>query len=205
MLACYRRIFDEVLKMFPGEYVHIGGDECPKAQWKNCPKCRARMESEGLADVEALQGWITRQMVEYVSARGRRVIGWDEILDGGELPKGTIIQSWRGTKGGIAAAKRGYDVIMSPSQYLYFSIPEGRPDDHYPTRYWSRINNSRLPAEKVRSFDPLAGIPPEATKRILGAECCIWTEVVHSPEELRFKAFNRLGAFAQAMGCHPSK
>lgn len=199
VLRYYERIFDEVMKMFPGPYIHIGGDECPKDQWKKCPKCQARIKAEGLKDEEALQGWITRHMVEYISGNGRRAIGWDEIMDGGELPKGTIIQSWRGAEGGIAAAKNGYDVIMSPLKYTYFSIPQYIDGYPYAIRKYVRDNKMVLPDDKVRSYNPLAGIPAESSKHVLGAECCAWSEVICGVDELKFKCFDRIGAFSEAV------
>ncbi len=202
-LAYMERVLDEVMKLFPGEFIHIGGDECPKAAWKRCPRCQARIRECGLKDEVALQGWLTKRMAEYVAAKGRRAIGWDEVLDGERLPPSTVIQSWRGTEGGMAAAKRGHDVIMSPSEWTYFTIPEGLPGDPYKYRSWAR--KKRLPAAKMRAFDPEAGVPEELRSHILGAECCAWSEILCDRAELEYKTLNRLSAFAEAVTRGPAE
>ena len=196
-LAFYERVLDEVMKIFPGEFIHIGGDECPKTRWKACPKCQARMKAEGLKDEAALQGWITRRIVNYVASKGRRAIGWDEILEGGDLPKGTVVQSWRGAEGGLAAAKAGYDVIMSPCEWTYFTFAEGVPNDPYKYRTW--VRGKTLPASKMRAFNPVEGIPAELRHHVLGGECCAWSETFYSLKELEFKTLHRIGSFAAAL------
>ena len=196
-LKFYERVFDEVMKMFPGEFIHIGGDECPKDNWKKCPKCQARIKALGLKDERALQGWVTTRMANYIAAKGRRAVGWDEVLEGGDLPKSTVIQSWRGAKGGIAAAKLGHDVVMSPCEWTYFTFAEGLEGDPYKYRPW--VRGKFLPAAKMRSFDPEAGVPEKLRPHILGAECCAWSEVLCDEKELEYKTLHRLPAFAEAL------
>ena len=196
-LCAYERILDAVIAIFPGAYVHIGGDECPKVRWKACPKCQARIKAEGLKDEHALQGWVTRRMVRYIASKGRRAIGWTEILAGGELPKGTVIQSWLGPEGTLEALKKGHDVILSPFEWTYFTLPEGLPGDPYKYRFW--VKDKLLPASKVRAFDPHAGIPDEYRRQVLGAECCAWSETLCDRAELEYKTLHRLPAFAAAL------
>jgi len=196
-VAYYERVLDAVMAMFPSEFIHIGGDECPKKRWKACPKCQARMKALGLKDEEALQGWLTTRIVRHVASKGRRAIGWDEILAGGDLPKGTLIQCWRDARFVREAAERGYDVIASPCESCYFTFAEGLPDDPYRYRSWTK--GKTLSAAKMLRFDPRAGIPPELQGRIIGGECCLWSEYVHDREELDYKVLNRLDAFAKAL------
>ena len=201
-----KRILDAVMEIFPSEFVHIGGDECPKARWKACPKCQARMRKEGLVDERALQGWMMRQLILHLESKGRRAIGWDEVFECDDnLPRGTVIQRWRRfaeREIAVEAARKGHDVIMSPLALTYLSIPEGLPGDPYCYRPWVLKANLRLPAEKVRRFDPLAGIPDDCRDHIVGGECCAWTEAIHDRAELDYKVLNRLEAFARAMGRH---
>ena len=202
-IAYYEKVLDAVMEMFPSEFIHIGGDECPKKAWKACPKCQARIRQLGLKDEDALQGWIMSRIVRHVAEKGRRAIAWDEILSCGDLPKGTVIQCWREFKYAAEAAKRGHDVIMSPYDWTYFTFAEGRPGDTYHYRGWT--NGWKLPAAKMRAFDPAAGVPTELRSHILGAECCMWSEYVHNRKELDYKVLNRLAAFAEAMDRPKSK
>lgn len=200
-IETYERILDAVLEIFPGKFIHIGGDEAPKKNWKACPRCQARMKAEGLADEEALQSWITTRVAKHLAAKGRRTVGWDEILSGGDLPEGTVVQCWRGDGGAAAvnAAKRGLDVIMSPSRFTYLSIPEGLPGDPYFYRKCTMNSGVKLPKEKIAEFDPCADIPAELRGRILGGECCAWSEEIHGEEELRYKTFGRMEVFAKTL------
>ena len=114
-------ILKEVFELFPSEYIHIGGDECPKVRWDECPKCQARIKAEGLADEHELQSYFIRRMEKFLNDNGRRLIGWDEILEGGLAPNATVM-SWRGADGGIESAKKGHDVVMSPNTYCYLGL-----------------------------------------------------------------------------------
>jgi hexosaminidase len=197
-VAWCERLLEAVMELFPGEYLHIGGDEAPTKRWEKCDKCRARMRELGLAEPRQLQNWFTRRIVGFVSSCGRRAVGWDEIIEGGELPPGTIVQCWRDVKYAIRAAEAGLDVNMSPVFQTYLSIPEGLEDDPYRYRGWVMESNRRITSASLRAFDPRAQIPEELHKRILGAECCSWTEVTKTPAELEYKAFGRLAAFGAA-------
>ena len=119
-------ILAEVVELFPGSFIHIGGDEANKTEWKRCPKCQARIKAEGLKDEDELQSYFVRRIEKVLNAKGRRLIGWDEILEGGLAPQATVM-SWRGTEGGIAAAKAGHDVVMSPTSHCYIDYYQGNP------------------------------------------------------------------------------
>ena len=174
-------VLTEVLELFPSKYIHIGGDEVPKDRWKACSRCQARIRSEGLRDEDELQSYFIRRIEKWLNARGRQIIGWDEILQGGLAP-GATVQSWRGVEGGIAAARAGHDVIMSPHTHVYF--------DH-PAQFKGLA--------RVYSFEP---IPEELTSRearhVLGSESCMWTEYA-PPDVVDTRIFPRLLAFAEAV------
>ncbi|MCI0692494.1 glycoside hydrolase family 20 protein [candidate division KSB1 bacterium] len=178
-------ILTEVLALFPSEYIHIGGDECPKDRWKVCEKCQARIKHEGLQDEHELQSYFIRRIEKFLLSKNRRLIGWDEILEGGLAPAATV-QSWRGVDGAIAAAKSGHNAIVSPTSHAYFDYDIGTTD-----------------LRKAYSFEP---IPPELTekerKHILGGECNMWTE--RAPQEtIDSKVFPRLVAMAECLWSFP--
>ncbi len=199
--AFCERILDAVCDLFPSEFIHLGGDECPTTRWKACPRCQARIQAEGLPNETALQGWLMRRLVEHLAGRGRRAVMWNEALNCGDLPTSTVIQVWRGDAAAdaTAGARKGHDVVLSPLRETYLSIPEGLPDDPYHYRAWVLENNWTLPAERVRAFNPFAFVPPELFGKVLGGECCAWTEVIHDCAELEYKVLNRLAAFGTAM------
>ncbi len=173
-------VLAEVMDLFPGEFIHIGGDEAPKTRWRNCPLCRARMRKLGLKDAEALQGWFTGRIAAFVRGRGRRAIGWDEILQGG-LPPGTAVMSWRGTRGGIAAARAGHDVVMCPTGFCYFDY-----------------SYKKTPTRKVYSFEPVPpGLTPQQEKRILGLQANFWSHIDREPDRVDRRLFPRLLALAE--------
>ncbi|MBE0565629.1 MAG: family 20 glycosylhydrolase, partial [Krumholzibacteria bacterium] len=175
-------VFDHVAGLFPAAYVHIGGDEVPKDRWLACPRCRARLAAEGLADVHDLQGWFVRRAGSLLQDRGRRLIGWDEILEGG-LPPGATVQSWRGTAGAVAAVEAGHDAVVSPTSDAYFDYDAGQ-----------------LPLEQVLAFDPVpAGLAPAAAARILGGALNLWTEYVPQ-ERIDRHLYPRVAAMAEALG-----
>ena len=185
--AFVKRVLDETMALFPSKWIHIGGDEVEKRDWNRCPQCRARMAREGLKTPEELQASFTRDVDAYLASKGRRMIGWDEILEGGFAPQrlspGATVMSWRGVAGGIAAAKAGRDVVMSPTSHLYL-------DYAYET----------IPTEKVYGYDP---IPPElsATEatRVLGAQGNVWTERLPDMEDVERMAYPRAAALAEAV------
>jgi hexosaminidase len=178
--AMYQDILGEVMDLFPSTFIHVGGDEVPKDAWKKCPRCQARIKSEGLKDEEDLQGYFMRRMEKVIAARGRRLIGWDEILEGGLAP-GAIVMSWRGTKGGVAAAQSGHDVVMTPNPYTYF-------DYTYRT----------TPLEKVYSYDPAATeFTPSLAQHILGVQASMWTHIADTESAIDFQLYPRLLALAE--------
>jgi len=182
-------VLDEVLELFPSTYIHIGGDECPRDRWRECPKCQARIEAEGLADEDELQSWFIRRIEAYLNEKGRRLIGWDEILEGGLAPNATV-QSWRGMDGAIAAAEAGHDVIASPITHCYFDYPQ-QAEPGMPK--WMGV----IDWERTYSFEPT---PPELTtdqaNHILGAEGNVWTERI-PPERVERMLLPRLAALAE--------
>jgi hexosaminidase len=187
-------ILDEVIGLFPGEYIHIGGDECPKARWKKCPDCQGRIKTEGLKDEFELQSYFIKRIEKFLDSRGKRLIGWDEILEGG-LPERATVMSWRGTQGAVEAAVTGHDVVMSPVDYCYF--------DYYPckdTENEPLAIGGYLPLEKVYSFNP---VPEELTgnqrKHILGGQANLWTEYITTPGHAEYMIFPRLCAMAEVL------
>ena len=184
-------VLDEVAEIFPSEYIHIGGDECPKVRWENCPACQKRIKEEGLKDEHELQSWFVTRMEKYLSAKGKKIIGWDEILEGGLAP-GATVMSWRGIKGGIEAAKMKHDVIMTPTSHMYLdyyqSEPQGEPLGI----------GGYLPLERVYSFEPLPeDLTPEEQKYILGLQGNVWTEYISTMSHLEYMAFPRAFAVAE--------
>jgi len=191
-LAYVERVYEAVCELFPGVSFHIGGDECPKKRWKACPRCQARMKSLGLENEEALQGWLTTRFVRFLSRKGRRVIGWDEVMSGG-ADRSTLVQCWQGVGKVAEAVSNGYDVIASPALKTYFSCPQGLKDD--PFVYLSpRI---RLTLADAYSFDPVVGLSPDAATHVLGGECCLWSERIFNEDDLAWKSWPRACAFAE--------
>ena len=186
-------ILDEVIELFPCEYIHIGGDEVPKRFWKACPECQARMKAEGLQDEEELQSYFVRRMETYIVSKGRRLLGWDEINEGGLAPEATVM-SWRGMGGGITAAKAGHDVIMTPSTSTYFNLYQGDPE--LEPKAWGGF----LPLNMTYDFDPVPDeLTPEEAAHILGAQGCLWTEFVQTPEEAEYMFNPRLSAISEVL------
>jgi hexosaminidase len=182
-------VLSEVIELFPSEFIHIGGDECPKERWKACPKCQARIKAEGLKDEHELQSYFIRRIAEFLSSKGRRLIGWDEILEGGLAPNATV-QSWRGMKGAIAAATSGHDVISSPTSNCYLDYAQWRTPGE-PT--WMGF----IDLQTCYSFEPTpTELTPEQAKHILGLEGNMWTE--HAPQaRVDWQVFPRLCALAE--------
>ena len=184
-------VLDEVLELFPSKLIHIGGDECPRVRWKECPDCRARMEDEGIEDEAGLQTYLTLRIGRHLEPKGRRLIGWDEILDG-ELAPGAVVMSWRGTRGGIAAARRRHEVIMTPSTYLYF---DKKATDSYDEPV--SLSSSLLPLEKIYGYDPDEGIAPEDRRYLLGVQANLWTEFIRTEGRASFQLLPRIYALAE--------
>ena len=184
-------VLDEVLDLFPSKLIHIGGDECPRVSWKECPDCRARMEDEGIEDEAGLQTYLTLRIGRHLEAKGRRLIGWDEILDG-ELAPGAVVMSWRGTRGGIAAARRRHEVIMTPSTSLSFDT---KATDSYDEPV--SLSSSLLPLEKIYGYDPDEGIAPEDRRYLLGVQANLWTEFIRTEGRASFQLLPRIYALAE--------
>ncbi|MFJ7955430.1 beta-N-acetylhexosaminidase [Streptomyces sp. NPDC096319] len=191
VLRFYEGVFEEVLDLFPSPFVHVGGDECPKDQWKASPTAQARIAELGVGDEEGLQSWFIRHFDRWLAARGRRLIGWDEILEGG-LAEGAAVSSWRGYAGGIAAAEAGHDVVMCPEQHVYLDHRQAPGDDEpMPIGYVRTL-------EDVYRFEPVPpGLAPEAAAHILGTQANVWTEVMENRARVDYQVFPRLAAFAE--------
>jgi hexosaminidase len=191
-----QNVIDEVLPLFPAKYVHIGGDECPKTNWKKCPRCQARMKQEGLKDEHELQSYFVQRMEKYINSKGKSIIGWDEILEGGLAPNATVM-SWRGEAGGIAAAKQKHDVIMTPSSHVYLDYAQSMKDD-------SVTIGNYLPLEKVYSYRPIPNeLAPEQAKYILGAQGNVWTEYMKNPQKIEYMIFPRMSALSEVVWTTP--
>jgi hexosaminidase len=185
-------VLSEVLELFPSPFIHVGGDECPKQSWRACPHCQARRAAEGLRDEDELQSWFIRRMGEWLAARGRRLVGWDEILEGG-LAAGATVMSWRGIDGGVAAAASGHDVVMSPNTHCYFDYYQSRDTAAEPPAI-----GGHLPLEQVYDFDPIpAAIAGAHAGHVLGVQGNIWTEYIATPAQVEYMAFPRALALAE--------
>lgn len=186
-------VLAEVAALFPGPFVHIGGDECPKVRWRDCGHCRERMVREGIRSPEALQGWFTARAGRHLSSLGKRMIGWDEILEGG-VPDDAAVMSWRGFEGGVEAIGRGHDVVMSPTDHCYFDYYQG-PRETEPAAF-----PRDLPLEAVYAFEPVpSGLAQPAAARILGGQANVWTERIPTWEHLQYMVFPRLCAMAEVL------
>jgi hexosaminidase len=191
VLRFYEEVFEEVLDLFPSRFVHIGGDEVPKDQWRKSPTAQARIAELGLSGEEELQSWFVRHFDTWLADRGRRLIGWDEILEGGLAP-GAAVSSWRGYAGGIAAARAGHDVVMCPEQQVYLDHrQDGGPDEPMPIGYVRTL-------EDVYRFEPVPRELTEAEARhVLGTQANVWTEVMENRSRVDYQVFPRLAAFAE--------
>lgn len=180
-------VLSEVIELFPSKYIHIGGDEAPKDRWKNCPKCQQRIKEEGLANEHELQSYFVKRIEKFINAKGKKIIGWDEILEGGLAPEATV-QSWRGVKGAIEAAKQGHDVIVSPTSNCYFDYPVDVTD-----------------LQKVYSFDPVpAELTEQERKHVLGSEGNMWSE--YAPQQLiDDRLFPRMLALSEVVWTYPKE
>jgi len=185
-------VLDEVLQLFPSTYIHVGGDEAPKNHWKKCPRCQARIKKEGLKDEHELQSYFIQRIEKYLNSRGRTLIGWDEILEGGLAPN-AIVMSWRGEKGGIAAAKQKHYVIMTPQKPVYF--------DHTQTRKEDSITIGGFnPVEAVYAYEPVpAALIAEEGKYVLGAQANVWTEYIKYPSKVEYMVFPRMSALSEVL------
>ena len=186
-----QNVFAEVLELFPSEFIHIGGDECPKDSWKQCPLCQERIRTEGLKDEFELQSYTVRRMEKWLREHGRKIIGWDEILEGGVSPTATVM-SWRGSKGGIAAAKAGNHVIMAPNVHCYLDYYQTKT----PTKEPMAIGGY-VPMRKVYELDPYDQLTPGERTYILGVQGNLWTEYIATFPHLKHMLLPRLAAIAE--------
>ncbi|MYT22087.1 family 20 glycosylhydrolase, partial [Streptomyces sp. SID7760] len=196
VLRFYEGVFEEVLELFPAEvspFVHVGGDECPKEQWRASALAQERIRELGVDGEDGLQSWFIRHFDGWLAERGRRLIGWDEILEGGLAP-GAAVSSWRGYAGGIAAAEAGHDVVMCPEQHVYLDHRQaGGPNEPMPIGYVRTL-------EDVYRFEPVPPkLSPEAASRVLGAQANVWTEVMENQSRVDYQVFPRLAAFAEVV------
>ncbi|MFT5255541.1 MAG: hexosaminidase [Candidatus Paceibacteria bacterium] len=194
-----KNVLDEVMELFPGEYIHIGGDEAPKTAWKKCAHCQALIKEKGLEDEHGLQSYFIKEIEMHINSKGKKIIGWDEILEGGLAPNATVM-FWRGTEGAVAAANQGHDVILTPTSHAYF--------DYYQATYEEEPTaiGGYLPLKKVYAFNP---IPKDlqgtgASKHVLGAQGNIWTEYMATPGQVEYMAFPRMLAMSEVVWKGPT-
>lgn len=193
VFAVLEDVLTEVMELFPGEYIHIGGDECPKERWKTCGECQSRMKEEGLKDEHELQSYFIQHIEKFVNSKGRKIIGWDEILEGGLAPNAAVM-SWRGTEGGVAAAKQKHNVVMSPGSHCYFDHYQGDPANE------PLAIGGFTTVQKVYSYEPIpTELNAEEAKFILGAQGNVWTEYILTPEHVEYMAVPRLLALAEVL------
>lgn len=186
-------VLTEVMALFPGTYIHIGGDEAPKTRWKECPHCQKRIKDNKLKDEHELQSYFISRMEKFVNTKGKQIIGWDEILEGGLAPNATVM-SWRGEEGGIAAAKQKHDVIMTPGNWCYF--------DHYQdtSKTEPMAIGGLTPVREVYAYEPLpAQLSTDETKFILGAQANVWTEYILSTQQVEYMVYPRACALAEVV------
>ncbi|MGB1252893.1 MAG: beta-N-acetylhexosaminidase [Candidatus Promineifilaceae bacterium] len=188
-------VLTEVFELFPSEFIHIGGDECPKVRWENCEKCQAKIAAEGLKNTHELQSYFIQRIEKFINANGRRLIGWDEILEGGLAPNATVM-SWRGSQGGIDAATAGHDVVMSPTTYVYLDYAQSNDTENEPP---AATYASPLLLEKTFLFNPTEGVPDDKHHHILGGQANVWTEYIPTPEQAEYMTYPRACAVAESV------
>ena len=195
-------VLDEVVELFPSAYIHIGGDECPKGNWKRCGQCQKRIREEGLADEHELQSYFIQRVEKYLNSKGKQIIGWDEILEGGLAPHATVMywRSWLGDKEVLEAAAQGHGVIMTPSSHMYFdhyqADPEGEPE----------AICCLSTVENVYSYEPVPqGMDPGSAKYILGAQANVWTEYMKEADKIEYMVLPRMAALAEVLWTPGSK
>lgn len=185
-------VLTEVLELFPSKYIHIGGDECPKDVWKTSAFCQNLIKEKGLKDEHDLQSYFIQRMEKFLNSKGRQIIGWDEILEGGLAPNATVM-SWRGTKGGIEAAKQKHNVVMSPNNFMYLDYYQADPK----TTPQPIAIGGLVTLEKIYGYEPSAELSPEEAKYILGVQANVWTEYISTPEYLDYMTFPRAIALSE--------
>lgn len=185
-------VLDEILPLFPSQKIHVGGDECPKSNWKRCPKCQSRMKALGLKDEHELQSYFIQRMEKYLNSKGRTLIGWDEILEGGLAPNAWVM-SWRGEEGGITAASQNHNVIMTPGDYVYFDHSQSKNED-------SVTIGGYLPVEKVYGYNPVPKqLDSSKAKFIEGAQGNLWSEYLANTSKVEYMLFPRMSALSEVV------
>ena len=186
-------VIEEILPLFPGEYFHIGGDECPKIRWENCPFCQKRMKTDSLKTEHELQSYFVQRIEKFLNSKGKKLIGWDEILDGG-LAQNAVVMSWRGEEGGIAAAKQRHSAVMSPVKYCYLNFYQADSKTEPLTI------GGFLPLEQVYMYEPVpASLTDEEATYILGAQGNVWTEYMKTPQHVEYMVYPRAAALAEVV------
>ncbi len=191
-------VLGEVIKLFPGEYIHIGGDEAPRDEWKVCPLCQKRIQENGLKNEAELQSYVTHRIEEYLNKHGRKLIGWDEILEGGVSQSATIM-SWRGASGGIKAAQKGNYAIMTPNDFCYLDYFQTKDRKDEPDAIGGYV-----PLSKTYSLNPYDKLTAEQQKYIMGVQGNLWCEYIPTPMQLQYMALPRLGAIAEVGWSNPA-
>lgn len=192
--AFLETVLTEVMELFPGEYVHLGGDEAPMDRWEDSPYVRRLMQREGMNDVTQVQGWFMRRMAGFLADHGRRLVGWDEILEGG-LPADAAVMSWQGIVGGIAASRQGHPVIMTPNSHLYFDYYQSQDVAAEPFAI-----GGFLPLDTVYAYDPVPGQLREAdAQHIIGAQANVWTEYMKTPDQVEYMLMPRMLALSEVV------
>ncbi len=193
-MAFCRDVIDAVVATFPGRYLHLGGDECPTEEWRTSPPTARRLDELGLTPQTA-QNWFLYEVARHAQDRGRRVIGWDEILDGGAIPAGTVVMSWRDEQGGLRAARSGHDVVMTPASHTYFDHHQGTDAATEPLSI-----GGPLDLRTVYHYEPIpAALEPEFHSRVLGSQFQIWTEYIATPEQVEYMMFPRALALSEVL------
>jgi len=189
-----QNVLTEVMAIFPGRYIHVGGDEADKTKWKTNERIQARIKELGVGDEHGLQSWFIRQMDAFLTRHGRRLVGWDEILEGG-LAENAVVMSWRGTTGGIDAARAGHDVVMAPTSNTYLDYAQSKDLSREPVG-----QSAVLPIETVYAYEPLPDeLEPQFAKHVLGAQAQLWTEYMATPKDVEYMAYPRLSALAEVV------
>ena len=205
-IAFIKDVLAEIIDIFPSEYIHVGGDECPKVRWTTCPKCQARIKALGLKSdskhtkEERLQSYVIHEAEEFLNSKGRKMIGWDETLEGGLAPNATVM-SWRGEGGGIEAARQRHDVVMTPNTYVYFDYYQAQDKENEPIAI-----GGYLPMEKVYSYEPMPkALTPEEQKYIIGVQANLWTEYIPTFAQVQYMVLPRMAALCESQWCAPDK
>ena len=196
--AFLEEVLSEVIDVFPSKYIHVGGDEVDKTNWKKCPKCQARLRQEGLKDVNELQSYFIRRIEKFINSRHRTLVGWDEILEGGVAPN-AVVMSWRGIEGGIAAARAGHDVVMTPVSHCYFDYYQAQSGE-------PKAIGGFLPLKTVYAFEPIpAALNADEAKHVLGGGGNLWTEFVPNYAHVQYMVYPRACAMAESLWTEPGQ